>query len=475
MVKAGEGRWGIVALVVAAIAVLLVEPGGWQIALAGLATVLLARDRRFGPMAAALVVVLALPYDRAANSDLLRLAGVPLRPQDAAIAIGIVLTLPSVRRPRLSAPLVAIALFSLVGIGALLGGLVADLPLRDIFRDARWWFLYLAGALALAAGVRRDQVLRGLLLGAAIFSMMVIAATLLPEFAGGLKQRALVFDSGTLRMQFGNTIFLIPALAAALWRFLAASSWRRGMLIWLLLTAGVLSLTRTFVIVLILTAVAVTVAVWWSQKRMQTRPLLVIGGIVLAATLSGMFFNVGNAMLEQAIDVALGQPAEAPNAGESVFDRFLFEGDRSDVGSIVEGRFATYQRAFTVLLASPVVGHGLGTLVVVNYVFGGDPFATPGWLPNVDNAYLTVGMKAGVVGIAVFAAMILVLPLTLVRDRRLRWLMPWLLPAWGGILVLTMTQSFAITGYSPYGLSLLIVLGELGYASRNTARARPQL
>ena len=55
-----------------------------------------------------------------------------------------------------------------------------------------------------------------------------------------------------------------------------------------------------------------------------------------------------------------------------------------------------------------------------------------------------------------------------------RWLRAWLVPAWLGILAMTMTQSFATTGYGPFVLGLLAVLPLLGYTDRRDARARDQ-
>jgi len=466
-----------VSLALAAAVAIAFEPGPWQLVLAAAATLLLSRDPRLGPLPAAMLVVLALPYDRAANNDLLRIAGLPLRPQDMAIGLGVVLALPYLRWPRVSAPLVAIAAFLAVGVGALWVGYVSDYPLRDVFRDARWWFMYATGLLALATSVRRSQVLRALLWGSVVFALIALATTVLPPFPGGLKERSLIFDIGTLRMQFGNSIFLLPALALALWQFLRSPNLSRGAIAWLLMVAVTLSLTRTYVAVVALSGLAVLVVAALTSPRPGALARSVAGGGVLVLALaSGIGLNLGHSVVGDTLSRLMPVPSDPPTRapGVSAIDRFLFEGERAGVGPIVQGRFATYASAVNVILRSPLTGLGLGTLVEVEYAFGGDPFATPGYLPNVDNAYLTVGLKAGAVGIAAFAAMLLSLPLALLRERRLRRLAPWLLPALGGVLVLTLTQSFATTGYSPFGLSLLLVLGGLGYASSNAARARAQ-
>jgi hypothetical protein len=89
----------------------------------------------------------------------------------------------------------------------------------------------------------------------------------------------------------------------------------------------------------------------------------------------------------------------------------------------------------------------------------------------VDDAYLTVGLKAGGIGIAAFAIVLLVPLIGWAVGRRNRSYR-WFVPAWLGVIVLTVTQSFATTGYSPFVLSLLVVTaGGLGYASRSTRAA----
>ena len=44
------------------------------------------------------------------------------------------------------------------------------------------------------------------------------------------------------------------------------------------------------------------------------------------------------------------------------------------------------------------------------------------------------------------------------RYLRRRSLRIWWLPAWLGILVLTLTQSFATTGYGPFLLGMLVIV-----------------
>ena len=63
-------------------------------------------------------------------------------------------------------------------------------------------------------------------IGATVFAVVLFLVVLLPVFAGGLEARALTYDWGRLRLQFSNSIFLIPALAYLATRLTVRPSWR---------------------------------------------------------------------------------------------------------------------------------------------------------------------------------------------------------------------------------------------------------
>ena len=136
--------------------------------------------------------------------------------------------------------------------------------------------------------------------------------------------------------------------------------------------------------------------------------------------------------------------------------------------AIEAGRFVTYRSAVAVIRESPVIGSGLGTLVPIDFTFGGSRPNTPGMQPGVDDAYLTVAMKSGVLGFLVYAAM-MAWPLWAIARRRRDRMAWWFLPAWLGVLGLSLTQSFATTGYGPFGLALLHPL-QLAAKAINTER-----
>ena len=155
------------------------------------------------------------------------------------------------------------------------------------------------------------------------------------------------------------------------------------------------------------------------------------------------------------------------SVGEDPFGRVTFENDESGLGSITGGRLKTYGHALEVIAADPLGGSGMGATVVAEYVFGGETFATPGRLPNVDNAYLTAGMKGGLPAMVVLGMLLAWPALRGLRYLRGRTSRIWWLPAWLGILALTVTQSFATTGYGPFLLGMLVVIFGRGYASRS--------
>lgn len=468
-----------IALILAAAMHILLPPGWLQIGLAVVAFVLFAVDRRFGLFGAAILLLLALPYDRAANFDLLRVADIPIRPHDAIVGLALLLALPRLRRPRISMATIVIGIFLLVGVVAFALGFLFDNPLRDILRDARWWFLYLAGLFAAGIGQTRSSIVRGMLIGATVFAVVAVATTLLPAIDGGLKDRSLTYDRGTLRMQFGNSIFLIPAICYVAWSWVRRFSF--GSAGWLLLLVVAASLTLTRVLVLVTLGSLLLAVIWWLWLGRGERardaggralPALGIIGLAVAGAVLGVLVSTAHPVMESLI--ARGQPIPTPAPGavaEDPLDRFFFQGDRAGTEAIASGRFSTYARAFLDIRRSPVLGTGMGTLVDIGYTFGGEPFDTPGKLPNVDNAYLTVGLKSGAIGIAAFA-LLLLWPLVTWWRRGIDRMWVWMLPAWLGILTLTMTQSFAVTGYSPFVISLLVsAIGGFGYASSSRARA----
>ena len=92
-----RSRLGFGLLGLAVVLVIVMPVTFVTILLGALATAVLAFDRRYGPLPAALLVMLALPYDRAADVFLPEIGGIPLRVQDGVIATGVILALPRIR------------------------------------------------------------------------------------------------------------------------------------------------------------------------------------------------------------------------------------------------------------------------------------------------------------------------------------------------------------------------------------------
>lgn len=471
---------GVVALVGAAGVTILFGTTPVSIVLAGIAVVLLAAHPTLGPLGAAAVVMLTLPYDRAANGYLPRIANIPIRTQDIAVAVGLLLCLPSIRlrRPRAGFGSWLLVAFLAIGAVAVVIGFLRGNDARDILRDARWWFLYGSGLVLLfLPATARAQVVRGVLIGALAFAVVVILAAVVPAAPGGIKERSVEFDFGLLRLQFGNSVFLLFPLA---W---SARAWVRGRtvaIVPLALASVALMLTLTRTLMLVSAAVVLMVIAirlldmylhrrsgrpWSSFARMGAAvavlPLalaMALGIIVFADATSTISILSGQGTTTPGIG-ANGQPGEDP------FGRVTFGNAQSGFGSIAGGRLTTYSRAFAIMAADPVAGSGMGATVVAEYVFGGETFATPGRLPNVDDAYLTAGMKAGFPAMIVLALLLLWPALVALRYLRGRTSRIWWLPAWLGILALTVTQSFATTGYGPFLLGMLVVIFGRGYAS----------
>lgn len=463
-----SARWPpILAVALAVITHAILPPGWLQIVLAVVAFALVARDRRYGVLGAATLLLLALPYDRAASNGLLRIGSVPIRPHDAIAAIALAASLPGLAHVRRSGSAIVLGAFLAVGVAALVLGFVLDNAPRDILRDARWWFLYAAGLLALGLPAVRTRVVRGLIVGATVFALVAVMVTILPAFEGGLKYRSLIYDEPALRMQFGNSVFLIPAAMYVAWRWFRHRSWSNAA--WLLLIfAGVaLSLTRVLML-LTLGSLVIALAWWVSSSRAHVRRGAATVGLAVLGLVIGIALNFMHPLAGAL--VGIDPPVDS---GGGLFDRLTFQGT-TGVDAIGTGRFETYAEAISEIRTSPVVGLGFGALVDVDFQFGGVESTTGARSPNVDNAYLTVGLKAGAIGIVALGA-VLLWPLSAWRRRRRDRLTRWMLPAWLGVLGLTMTQSFATNGYSPFVLSLLVViLGGLGYAASNRARAVDQ-
>jgi hypothetical protein len=455
---------GAASLAAAAVLTLAFPPSLLSVVLGIVAAAGLSREPRLGPLPAAFLALVAIPYGRAADNDLAELAGIPVRFQDGVVLVAFLLALPALRyisfRSGISR---AIGLFLLVGVAAVAVGLVEGNPWRDVLRDVRWWALYGFGLFALWGHIDRRAVVRGLLIGSTIYAVILILVTLLPAFPGGLESRALTYDWGRVRLQFSNSIFLIPAMAYVAARITIRPSWRDALWLGLLAVAIVLSVTRMSIVFGIGTVgLAFLWAAWRHRDAIGLRDFVARGAIVVATLAAATVVAVGSILVGSTVNTAFTPhaPGAQTDATGDVVDRIFFQDPNSSVTAIEQGRFVTYRSAVAVIRESPIIGSGLGTLVPIDFTFGGSRPNTPGMQPGVDDAYLTVAMKAGVIGFLVYAAM-MAWPLWAIARRRRDRMAWWFLPAWLGVLGLSLTQSFATTGYGPFGLALLLVLIDL--------------
>lgn len=417
---------------------------------AAVATLALARIPGFGWLGSGIAVTLALPFARAADVDLPQILGFPVQAQTAVIPIALIGAIasarPGVPRRLPAAPLIAVATLLVVGVLAALAGVLFENAARDIVRDARWWALYGVLGLVILLRIPSLSIQRGLLAGCAVFCMVVILAAVLPAFDGGLKSRALVYDYGTLRMYYANHAFVLMAGAVSVLAFL-----RSGRIPWLIffgliLTVAALSVTRSYLGILLLVLLGTVAYSMFTSRMHRAR----VGARVLAlGAVIAMMFSIGIAAVYISEGAIRAARDEAELILEDPVDRLTFGSDFSNFEAMGQGRFATYATAAGLIAERPLTGHGLGALIDVPYAFGGVEPHTPGKFPGVDNAYLTVAVKSGLVGAVVFGVT-LVLPLVATR-RRLRD------PAtvsfaigWSALLALTLVESFATNGWGPF-------------------------
>ncbi len=469
---------GLASLILAA-ALQLLGPASWAgVGLAAVAALLLGLDPRVGPLGGSLIVPLALPYGRAADGLAVQLAGLPVRPADAAVAVAVLATLARWRtfvrwrtiavKDRL--PLVLLA--ALLGMGAMafVIGLAVGHDPRDIGRDLRWWLLYGALGLAIVAGSSRAQLFAAFRVGATIFALVVVIATVLPAFTGGLKNGVLVYDLGLLRMQFGNSVFLLPVIAYVAYGILQRPRAIDVALLALLSGSVVLSLTRTSILTVAGMIGLMIVVAYVLPELRDRRPRVRHALLVVVTTVVAGAAAIGLAVVGTPAKGAPTTPGNGPLV-VSPIDRVLFQDAGTNLNATISeqsGRFATYRNAVELIAKSPIVGHGFGSLVAVPFAYDATRARTLDMQPGVDDAYLTIAMKAGLLGVIAFTLLLAYAVRMVLRDRDDR---AWLVPAWAAMIVLTITQSFAVSNYGPFAFALFIGLSIRGYAESRGATA----
>jgi O-Antigen ligase len=300
---------------------------------------------------------------------------------------------------------------------------------------------------------------------------LVVITAVLPRFDGALKDQVYAYDRGLLRLQFGNSMLLLPGVAYVLWRTLRQPSALRMGWLALLVGAQLLSLTRVSVFMTLGVAVVVLV-LHLRHGRAGRRPRWRSAGVAAVVLVVSMVAAVGLSTLGSGSTGASGRTPENP------IERIAFLGSESDFGTTIDsissgGRFSTYFNAIEEISHSPVLGGGLGQLVDVRFAFDEARSRTIGTQPGVDDAYLTVGLKAGAIGMVVFGGLLL-LSLRSAMGRKSRRIRPWYVPAWVGVLGLTLTQGFAVSSYGPFVLAALAAVPFMGYAATRRSTATDQ-
>ncbi len=224
-----------------------------------------------------------------------------------------------------------------------------------------------------------------------------------------------------------------------------------------------------------LLALALVGLAWlWTRRRQPAGRTILRAGLMLTAVAAAA--AVAGSVLIGGLTLYPSAPGSTPTGdrAEDPVDRMFGQSDQSDLNAIINapgGRLATYAAAYRILAANQPFGAGLGQLVPTPYAYSDARANELGLQPGVDNAYLTFGVKAGVAGIAAVAALLL-LPLLQVVRAGPRRMVDWFAPGWIGVLVLSVTQAFASSGYGPYLLALLVAVPLLR-SSAVTRRPRP--
>ena len=419
-------------------------------------------------------MMLAIPVGRGAEVGLATITDIPIRPHDLAALVGVALVLPGAlaavrRRPAslITPATVPFTVFLVVGLVALVIGVLDGNELRDIVRDSRWWSLYAVGLLALLARTPPAAVTRALIWGMTLYAVVIMIAMLLPGFGGGLKLGAYLYDE-RMRLHYGQAIFLLPLAAYAVTQAV------RRPIPWVAvlgLAAAAVSITLTRALIVTFLGVVLLALVWAVMRARHAgdqhggirSAILRLGpriAVMALATAIGLAGGVGvysagiriwNGM-ESGGGIGLSSDRPAVDASSRLTGR-----EGTDLASQGVGRLPSYARAFVETSQSPLLGHGMGQLTFVNWVRGEFAGHTRNAQPGVDNAYLTAGIKAGAAGIAAIT-LLLLWPLRrfLAVPRRRMW--AWYMPAWLGILALSLIESFAASGYAPFTLSMLIAL-----------------
>jgi O-Antigen ligase len=239
----------------------------------------------------------------------------------------------------------------------------------------------------------------------------------------------------------------------------------------LLFGAQLLSLTRVSVF-MTLSVAAVVLVLHLRQGRVRGGSRWRSASAVTIVLVASMVVAVGLSTIGSGSSNGSGRAPENP------IERIAFLGSESDFGTTIDsissgGRFSTYFNAIEEISHSPVVGGGLGQLVEVRFAYNDARSRTIGTQPGVDDAYLTVGLKAGAIGMVVFGGLLLLSLRGALRRaaKAIRW---WYVPAFVGVLGLTLTQGFAVSSYGPFLLAALAAVPFLGYAATNRSTATGQ-
>lgn len=374
----------------------------------------------------------------------------------------------------LAPPMLAV-LFSIMV--ALFVGVVNGHEVWDLFRDARnaaLWLMLPIAWVELSTERRIRTALGVITAGTLLYAAAITVVSFLPDTQW---PRSVILDHwrGSARIYFHNhfvfltVLPLVTTYAIAGHRF-SARMWRAlpaPMIVW----ATWASMTRSLIVLVPAMAcfAVLALSVMHRERGRIRRPV----SVMIAALLA---FGIGWKAIETM------RPSSVPDGDSAVARRFSALGsDPTEKDVSLKGRVQSYHLAFEQGGESPTYGHGLGTLLRVpwaNQLGGPGNTRTKGFQPAVDNAPLTVLVKAGALGLVASAWLLLcVVWLQLSAILRARgaldrlWIPVALLSGTLGILAISQLQATLLTSRYILLFSVFAAISDR-YANRTRQGSR---
>lgn len=277
----------------------------------------------------------------------------------------------------------------------------------DLFRDLRnaaLWLMLPVAWVELSTERRIRAALGVIVAGSLLYA---VAACVVSTLTDTTWPRSVILDHwrGSARIYFHNHFVFVTVLPLVTGYAIAgrslASRFLRAAPAPLLIWATWVSITRSL-IVLVPAVALLTAGVLVLTSRNRGRWWRPVSAMVAAVVVAAVGY--------QAIETARPRPAVTV-ADSDVARRFsALSSDPTKKDVSLKGRVRSYRFAFEDAAVSPTFGHGMGALLRVpwaNQLGGPGSTRKKGYQPAVDNAPLTVLVKAGALGFLAAAWLLL--------------------------------------------------------------------